>query len=127
MASALRRLALRWDSRIQERLSPGWKSKWNHPAGPKTVHFWSPVVKWGLVIAGMSDFTRPVEALSLNQSLSLAVTGSIWARYCLVIIPKNYFLCSCNVFLGATGITQVARIMIHRSKQKDGELEADET
>ena len=65
----------------------------------------------GLVFAGMSDFTRPAEKLSLNQSLSLALTGSIWARYCLVIIPVNYFLCSCNVFLGLTGIVQTARVL----------------
>ena len=66
----------------------------------------------GLVIAGASDFARPVESLSLNQSMSLAVTGTLWARYCMVIIPKNYFLCSCNVFLGAVGTTQVARILL---------------
>nr|VZI26993.1 unnamed protein product [Spirometra erinaceieuropaei] len=34
---------------------------WEHPAGPKTVFFWAPTFKWGLVIAGLADLTRPVE------------------------------------------------------------------
>ena len=61
---------------------------WNHPAGkfkrkklsyshvnivipflgPKTVHFWAPMFKWGLVIAGLADINRPVEKVSLFQS-----------------------------------------------------------
>nr|XP_026691536.1 mitochondrial pyruvate carrier 2-like [Ciona intestinalis] len=116
MAVALRRLLHRWDGKIQSRLSPALRSKWNHPAGPKTIHFWCPVCKWGLVFAGMSDLARPAETLSLNQSLSLGVTGTIWARYCLVIIPKNYFLCSCNVFLGLTGFLQTARVLKYQSE-----------
>jgi len=29
-------------------LSPRLKSivKWDHPAGPKTIHFWAPIMKW---------------------------------------------------------------------------------
>jgi hypothetical protein len=27
--------------------------KWEHPAGPKTIHFWAPMMKWGLVGAGI--------------------------------------------------------------------------
>lgn len=58
---------------------------WNHPAGklkfhfclnsaltpilgPKTIHFWAPMFKWGLVIAGLADINRPVEKVSLFQS-----------------------------------------------------------
>lgn len=40
----------------------------NHPAGPKTVHFWAPAMKWGLVIAGLADMKRPVEQISLAQT-----------------------------------------------------------
>lgn len=36
--------------------------------GPKTVHFWAPMFKWGLVIAGLADINRPVEKVSLFQS-----------------------------------------------------------
>lgn len=50
-----------------------WQAKllaiWNHPAGPRTIHFWAPTAKWALVIAGFSDLTRPAERLSLSQSL----------------------------------------------------------
>eukprot|EP00960_Hanusia_phi_P076804 768612-Hanusia_phi.AAC.5 len=40
---------------------------WNHPAGPKTIHFWAPTFKWGLVIAGLADLNRPVEKVSTAQ------------------------------------------------------------
>lgn len=33
MSVALRRLLLRYDHKIQSRLSPAMKTKWNHPAG----------------------------------------------------------------------------------------------
>ncbi|KAF4523909.1 hypothetical protein B566_EDAN013622 [Ephemera danica] len=45
---------------------------------------------------------------------SLAVTGFIWARYCLVIIPKNYSLCAINLFVGLTGLYQVSRAMLYQ-------------
>lgn len=34
---------------------------WQSETGPKTVHFWAPTLKWGLVFAGFSDMKRPVE------------------------------------------------------------------
>ncbi|XP_031638518.1 mitochondrial pyruvate carrier 2-like [Contarinia nasturtii] len=82
---------------------------WNHPAGPKTVFFWAPAFKWSLVIAGLSDLSRPANQLSIGQSGSLLATGIIWSRYSLVIIPKNYGLFSVNVFVALTQIIQLAR------------------
>ena len=46
--------------------------------------------QWALVIAGISDFARPVEKLSTTQNLALTATGVIWTRWCFVITPKNY-------------------------------------
>ncbi|KAJ3049156.1 Mitochondrial pyruvate carrier 2 [Rhizophlyctis rosea] len=86
----------------------------NHPAGPKTIHFWAPAMKWGLVIAGLGDLSRPAENLSLMQTGALAATGVIWSRYAMVIIPKNYSLLSVNIFVGATGIYQLYRIWQYR-------------
>lgn len=63
----------------------------------------------GLVIASIGDLTRPAEKLSISQSSALAATGVIWARYSLVIIPKNWSLFSVNVFVGATNIYQLSR------------------
>ena len=68
---------------------------WNHPAGPKTVFFWAPAMKWSLVLAGLSDLNRPAENLSLGQNVALAATGAIWSRYSLVITPVNYQVLSC--------------------------------
>jgi hypothetical protein len=67
----------------------------NHPAGPKyvlsplpgddsdyadprTIFFWAPLAKWGLVAAGLKDFSRPAEKLSVSQNVALAATGFIW-------------------------------------------------
>jgi hypothetical protein len=86
--------------------------KWEHPAGPKTIHFWAPFAKWSLVIAGISDLARPASKLSLNQSASLAGTGLIWSRFAMVITPKNWMLFAVNIFLGAVGIQQLVRIYL---------------
>ena len=50
----------------------------------------APVMKWALVIAGIADFARPAENLSLTQNVALTCTGLIWTRWCLIIKPKNY-------------------------------------
>jgi len=92
---------------------------WNSPVGPKTVHFWAPIMKWGLVLAGIADLFRPAEKLSLTQNLALMGTGAIWTRWCLIIKPKNIFLATVNFFLFCVGTTQVSRIMFWRSSQKD--------
>ncbi|XP_014354604.2 mitochondrial pyruvate carrier 2 isoform X1 [Papilio machaon] len=91
---------------------------WNHEAGPKTIFFWAPAFKWGLVIAGLGDLTRPVETLSIPQSASLAATGIIWSRYSLVITPKNYSLFAVNVFVAITSLYQIGRAYKHQSTEK---------
>lgn len=88
----------------------GARAFWNHPAGPKTVFFWAPTMKWALVLAGLGDLSRPAEKLSVAQTASLAATGLIWSRYALVITPVNYNLMSVNIFVGAIGFFQLYRI-----------------
>ncbi|CAG5112561.1 Oidioi.mRNA.OKI2018_I69.chr2.g6760.t1.cds [Oikopleura dioica] len=96
-------------------LSASQKAWLDHPAGPKTVFFWAPAWKWALVFAGIGDYFRPAEKLSLNQSASLTATGFIWSRYSMVIIPKNYVLFSVNLALGLTGAMQVGRILHYQT------------
>ena len=86
------------------------------------------------MIAGLADVARPANRLSLTQSTALAATGthvcvcekahahtlcmhvwctyvgSIWARYSLVIIPKNWNLFYVNIFVAVTGFYQLFRI-----------------
>jgi hypothetical protein len=50
--------------------------------------------QWALVIAGISDFYRPAENLSVTQNAALTATGVIWTRWCLIIKPKNYLYVS---------------------------------
>ncbi|OWR51613.1 light-induced protein brain protein 44 [Danaus plexippus plexippus] len=123
---------------------------WEHAAGPKTIFFWAPAFKWGLVVAGLGDLNRPAETLSISQSLSLAITGGlvmaglgdltrpveslsipqsaslaatgiIWSRYSLVIIPKNYSLFAVNVFVAITSVYQISRAIRHQQSLKKAE------
>lgn len=91
---------------------------YNHPAGPRTVFFWAPIMKWGLVLAGLADMARPAEKLSTSQSSVLMATGFIWSRYSLVIIPKNWSLFAVNFFVGAAGASQLFRIWRYNQELK---------
>ncbi|KUI62138.1 putative mitochondrial pyruvate carrier 2 [Cytospora mali] len=92
---------------------------WDSPVGLKTVHFWAPVMKWALVLAGIADLARPAEKLSLQQNGALTATGLIWTRWCLIIKPKNYLLAAVNFFLGVVGVIQCTRILLQRSAAKN--------
>ncbi|CAM4458681.1 unnamed protein product [Lepidochelys kempii] len=109
--------------RIELKLPPRLRPLYNHPAGPKTVFFWAPVMKWGLVCAGMADMTRPAEKLSTAQSAVLMATGLIWSRYSLVIIPKNWGLFTVNFFVGCAGGSQLFRIWKYNQELKAREQE----
>ncbi|XP_058791278.1 mitochondrial pyruvate carrier 2-like isoform X2 [Phymastichus coffea] len=99
---------------VPEKLQPLWK----HPAGPQTIFFWAPAFKWGLVIAGLGDLQRPADKISISQSSALGLTGIIWTRYSLAIIPKNYSLFSVNLFVALTAVYQVARAIKYQTEQK---------
>ncbi|KAK9014490.1 hypothetical protein V6N11_005645 [Hibiscus sabdariffa] len=86
---------------------------WNHPAGPKTIHFWAPTFKWGISIANIADFAKPPEKLSYPQQIAVTATGVIWSRYSTVITPKNWNLFSVNIAMAGTGIYQLSRKMKH--------------
>ncbi|XP_022909561.1 uncharacterized protein [Onthophagus taurus] len=97
-------------SQIDKLVPASLQPMWNHPAGPKTVFFWAPTFKWGLVFAGLADIiSRKPADISIPQTISLAATGLIWSRYSLVINPVNYNLFAVNVFVAITQITQMAR------------------
>ena len=60
---------------------------WQHPAGPKTIHFWAPTFKWGISIANVADFKRPAEQVSYPQQIAVTATGLIWSRFATQITP----------------------------------------
>ncbi|KAJ1855891.1 Mitochondrial pyruvate carrier subunit [Coemansia sp. RSA 1822] len=91
----------------------------NSPVGPKTIHFWAPAMKWGLVIAGLGDLARPVDQISVKQQLSLAATGLIWTRWSTIITPKNYSLATVNFFVGCTAAYQLARVAMAEKKPEE--------
>lgn len=82
------------------------------------MFFWAPIMKWGLVCAGLADMARPAEKLSTAQSAVLMATGFIWSRYSLVIIPKNWSLFAVNFFVGTAGASQLFRIWRYNQELK---------
>jgi hypothetical protein len=82
-----------WPNAAQRRIRCVWSSsvecKCLAVANAACPVFRAPVMKWGVVLAGASDFVRPADKLSLTQNLALMATGSIWTRWCFVIRPKN--------------------------------------
>ncbi|KYK57869.1 uncharacterized protein DCS_04882 [Drechmeria coniospora] len=116
--SRFRDAGKRWQSTAGQQEQSWFKRAWESEIGIRTVHFWAPVMKWALVLAGISDFARPAEKLSFTQNFALTCTGIIWTRWCLIIKPKNYLLAAVNFFLGLVGITQCTRIALYESSKK---------
>ncbi|KAK1378340.1 Mitochondrial pyruvate carrier [Heracleum sosnowskyi] len=97
---------------------------WNHPAGPKTIHFWAPTFKWGISIANIADFAKPPENISYPQQIAVTATGVVWSRYSTVITPKNWNLFSVNVAMFGTGVYQLSRKIRHDYITKEEAEEA---
>lgn len=119
----------RWqstDGAAQQQSQSWFKRMWESEVGIKTVHFWAPVMKWALVLAGISDFARPAEKLSFTQNFALTCTGFIWTRWCMIIKPKNYLLAAVNFFLGIVGLIQISRIVSYESSKKKAATEVVE-
>ncbi|TID16130.1 40S ribosomal protein [Venturia nashicola] len=89
----------------------GFAKFWNSKVGPKTLV---------IVLAGVADFAKPPESLSLNQNLALLSTGAIWTRWCFIIKPQNLFLAAINFGLGIVGAIQVTRITLYNNSLKKG-------
>lgn len=120
MPSTLYRALCRTGDKIIYPLLPSFaRGAWNHEAGPKTVFFWAPTIKWCLVIAGLVDLRRPAEKLSIYQNMALFATGLVWMRYSFTIKPINYNLASVNFFLSFVGLYQLIRKFNYDMSQKN--------
>eukprot|EP00887_Chlorella_sp_A99_P005005 scaffold4.g5005.t1 len=106
---------------------------WNHPAGPKTIHFWAPTFKWGITIANIADLQarargasriKPPEKVSYPQQCAVTATGIIWSRFSTQIVPVNYNLLTVNAFMAVTGIMQLTRKVRHDMAAKDAGSDA---
>lgn len=89
------------------------KNLLNHPAGPFTIFFWAPIMKWALSVANLMDYKRPVETVSVPQQLALTITGVIWTRWSFVISPVNYSLALVNAALATTGAYHLTRKLVY--------------
>ncbi|CAG9793383.1 unnamed protein product [Diatraea saccharalis] len=114
MSKIYRALVTSADRFVPSKLRPLWE----HEAGKMGVFHCHVPHFQGLVLAGLGDLKRPVETLSIPQSVSLAATGIIWSRYSLVIIPKNYSLFAVNVFVAITSLYQISRAFKYQQSLK---------
>ncbi|XP_052291385.1 mitochondrial pyruvate carrier 4 isoform X2 [Citrus sinensis] len=105
--------ALRETETAESMAASKLQALWNHPAGPKTIHFWAPTFKWGISIANIADFSKPPENLSYPQQVAVTCTGLIWSRYSTVITPKNWNLFAVNLAMAGTGLYQLSRKLQH--------------
>ena len=78
--------------------------------------------KWGLVIAGIKDLSRPADLLSVQQIVAIGSTGFIYSRFSMVIIPKNYTLLSVNVFVAITQSIQLLRVLRYKYETREKQL-----
>jgi mitochondrial pyruvate carrier 1 len=69
---------------------------WNSDVGPKTTHFWGPVMNWGFVIAGLADTQKPPEMISGNMTGVLCVYSLLFMRFAWEVKPRNYLLMACH-------------------------------
>ncbi|MED6219330.1 Mitochondrial pyruvate carrier 4 [Stylosanthes scabra] len=75
---------------------------WNHPAGPKTIHFWAPTFKWGISIANIADFAKPPEKISYPQQIGRDAYYNIIYCYILWTSPSTkhtYAACCMHVWI----------------------------
>lgn len=47
--------------------SAGAKKFLEHPAGPFTIFFWCPLIKWGITIANIKDLDAPIKQINSYQ------------------------------------------------------------
>ncbi|KAF4320011.1 hypothetical protein BBO99_00005660 [Phytophthora kernoviae] len=99
--------------------SPRLAAFLGHPAGPFTVHFWAPTIKWAISFANLADMRRSPETISVAQQTAVTATGLIWSRYSMVITPKNWNLFAVNVFMAGTGFVQFYRKFTYDPSQKE--------
>ena len=76
------------------------KSFLAHPAGPFTIFFWAPTFKWMITISNIGDIEKPAHLISTNQQMAIFMTGIIWSKYSLSVVPVNYNLMIVNIFMG---------------------------
>ena len=73
----------------------------NSPVGPKTTHFWGPVVNWGIVGAAILDYNKPVENISKKMTGVMFFYSCFFMRFAWRVQPRNLLLFSCH-FSNAT-------------------------
>ena len=62
-----------------------------------------------ITISNIGDFQKPAHMISANQQIAIALTGVIWVKYSMSVVPVNYNLGIVNFFMGLSAIYQLYR------------------
>ncbi|GKB71450.1 mitochondrial pyruvate carrier 1-like protein [Tanacetum coccineum] len=65
------------------------KAYLNSPIGPKTTHFWGPVVIFGFVASAMADIKKPPEMISGNMTAVMCVFSALCMRFVWVVLAAE--------------------------------------
>ncbi|KAG0912827.1 hypothetical protein G6F33_005727 [Rhizopus arrhizus] len=87
------------------------------------VHFWGPVVNWGLPIAAILDTQKDASLISGNMTLALCTYSALFMRFALAVQPKNYLLFACHATNEVAQLTQGYRFLRHQSSLKEKKTE----
>ncbi|GMN42692.1 hypothetical protein TIFTF001_011911 [Ficus carica] len=82
---------------------------WNSPVGPKTTHFWGPVVNWGIPIATVADTKKPPELISGKMTAVMCVYSALFMRFAWMVQPRNYHLLVCHATNETVQLYQLSR------------------
>ncbi|XP_030956116.1 mitochondrial pyruvate carrier 1-like isoform X3 [Quercus lobata] len=81
----------------------------NSPIGPKTTHFWGPVVGWGIPIAAMVDTNKPPELISGNMTTVMCVYSALFMRFAWMVQPRNLHLLALHAANESVQLYQLSR------------------
>ncbi|PON95309.1 Mitochondrial pyruvate carrier [Trema orientale] len=82
---------------------------WNSPIGPKTTHFWGPLLNWSIPIAAFVDTKKPPEQISGNMTAVMCVYSAMFMRFSWMVRPRNYHLLACHVSNETVQLYQLSR------------------
>ncbi|CAD8140077.1 unnamed protein product [Paramecium octaurelia] len=78
--------------------------------GPFTIFFYCPLAKCGISVANIYDIIKkPVDTINPVQQTVIAMSGTLFARWCWILKPRQFMLVFANSVMASTGIIQLWR------------------
>ncbi|KAL9657539.1 hypothetical protein ABK040_000966 [Willaertia magna] len=107
------------------RVFGAFKRMWDSPIGLKTTHFWGPFANWSIGLAGLADYDRPPEKVSLPMTIALAAYSAVFMRFALQVKPRNLLLFSCHVFNESVQLYHLTRKVKYEMNKPTSDVTLD--